>query len=224
MHQLREAVIEPAANLVERVYLSTRALILNGTYAPSTPLRLSKLAEQNQVSLIPVREALRMLESELLVVSEPNKGARVAPLSMKSLEDLYMVRMLLESEAVRLAAPKVDEEFIGNLSQIIGSALGELEAGRMGNGLAQHRDFHFALYRLTGSEWLCHIIKNLWDHSERYIQLASARARFVCSVDDNHHAIIDCLRRGDSERAALAMSSDLRDTIELLRDELEGLA
>ena len=90
MHQSREAVIEPTANLVERVYLSTRALILNGTYAPSTPLRLSKLAEQNQVSLIPVREALRMLESELLVVSEPNKGARVAPLSMKSLEDLYM--------------------------------------------------------------------------------------------------------------------------------------
>ena len=60
------------------MYQSTRAQILNGTYPPGTPLRLNKLAEDNEVSLIPVREALRLLESERFVISEINKGARSA--------------------------------------------------------------------------------------------------------------------------------------------------
>ena len=67
-----------SGHLVETVYQSTRAQILNGTYPPGTPLRLNKLAEDNDVSLIPVREALRLLESERFVISEINKGARSA--------------------------------------------------------------------------------------------------------------------------------------------------
>ena len=217
---MSEIAVRSEKNLVDRVYRSTRALILDGTYGPDEPLRLVALADQNQVSFIPVREALRMLEVERLIIAEPNKGDRVAPLSMKSLEDLYLVRKVLESEAVRLAARRVDPEFIGQLRSLIGQAVSAIEAGEMESGLALHRKFHFALYELSGSEWLCNIIENLWGHSARYVKLASVQARFVCSIDDNHHAIIDCLERGDAEGAAMAMNADLGDTIELLREEL----
>ncbi|MBJ31232.1 MAG: hypothetical protein CL466_07435 [Acidimicrobiaceae bacterium] len=209
-----------SGHLVETVYQTTRAQILDGTYPPGTPLRLNRLAEENEVSLIPVREALRLLESERFVISEVNKGARVAPLSMQSLEDLYRVRTLVEVEALRLAADFMDQEFIDSLDSTITEAVGELEANEIEKGLILHRAFHHSIYGLSGSEWLCHMIEVLWAHSDRYIHLASGQRNFVCSVDDHHHAIIDCLAARDVEGAAKSLARDLQGTVELLRDEL----
>jgi len=202
------------------VYQSTRAQILDGTYPPGAPLRLNRLAEENEVSLIPVREALRLLESERFVISEINKGARVAPLSMQSLEDLYRVRTLVEVEALRLATDFMDPQFINSLDSTITEAVRKLEANEIEKGLILHRAFHDSIYALSGSEWLCHMIEVLWAHSDRYIHLASLQQNFVCSVDDHHHAIIDCLLNKDVEGAAKSLARDLQGTVELLRDEL----
>ena len=202
------------------MYQSTRAQILDGTYPPGAPLRLNRLAEENEVSLIPVREALRLLESERFVISEINKGARVAPLSMQSLEDLYRVRTLVEVEALRLATDSMDPEFINSLDVTITEAVRKLEANEIEKGLILHRAFHDSIYALSGSEWLCHMIEVLWAHSDRYIHLASLQQNFVCSVDDHHHAIIDCLLNKDVEGAAKSLAMDLQGTVELLRDEL----
>ena len=202
------------------MYQSTRAQILDGTYPPGAPLRLNRLAEENEVSLIPVREALRLLESERFVISEINKGARVAPLSMQSLEDLYRVRTLVEVEALRLATDFMDPEVINSLDATITEAVRKLEANEIEKGLILHRAFHDSIYALSGSEWLCHMIEVLWAHSDRYIHLASTQQNFVCSVDDHHHAIIDCLLNKDVEGAAKSLARDLQGTVELLRDEL----
>ena len=202
------------------MYQSTRAQILDGTYPPGAPLRLNRLAEENEVSLIPVREALRLLESERFVISEINKGARVAPLSMQSLEDLYRVRTLVEVEALRLATDFMDPEFINSLDVTITEAVRKLEANEIEKGLILHRAFHDSIYALSGSEWLCHMVEVLWAHSDRYIHLASLQQDFVCSVDDHHHAIIDCLLNKDVEGAAKSLARDLQGTVELLRDEL----
>ena len=202
------------------MYQSTRAQILDGTYPPGAPLRLNRLAEENEVSLIPVREALRLLESERFVISEINKGARVAPLSMQSLEDLYRVRTLVEVEALRLATDFMDPQFINSLDSTITEAVRKLEANEIEKGLILHRAFHDSIYALSGSEWLCHMIEVLWAHSDRYIHLASLQQNFVCSVDDHHHAIIDCLLNKDVEGAAKSLARDLQGTVELLRDEL----
>ena len=202
------------------MYQSTRAQILDGTYPPGAPLRLNRLAEENEVSLIPVREALRLLESERFVISEINKGARVAPLSMQSLEDLYRVRTLVEVEALRLATDFMEPEFINSLDVTITEAVRKLEANEIEKGLILHRAFHDSIYALSGSEWLCHMVEVLWAHSDRYIHLASLQQNFVCSVDDHHHAIIDCLLNKDVEGAAKSLARDLQGTVELLRDEL----
>ena len=202
------------------MYQSTRAQILDGTYPPGAPLRLNRLAEENEVSLIPVREALRLLESERFVISEINKGARVAPLSMQSLEDLYRVRTLVEVEALRLATDFMDPQFINSLDSTITEAVRKLEANEIEKGLILHRAFHDSIYALSGSEWLCHMVEVLWAHSDRYIHLASLQQNFVCSVDDHHHAIIDCLLNKDVEGAAKSLARDLQGTVELLRDEL----
>ncbi len=98
-----------AVSLVDRVLDFVRDRILSGEYEPGARLRLQPLAEESGASLIPVREALRILETERLVETIPNRGARVAGISREDMEDLYRVRVLLETEAVRLSPPMTDE-------------------------------------------------------------------------------------------------------------------
>ena len=86
-------------SLVDRVYQSLRAGIVDGTYDPDTPLRLEALAKTNKVSRIPVREALRLLEKERLVVATPNKGARVAPISFSTSSVCSPISGAAESDA-----------------------------------------------------------------------------------------------------------------------------
>jgi hypothetical protein len=95
---------------VDLVYRRTRDAIIRGDYPPGTPLRLQDLATQNEVSLIPVREALRLLEAERLVETIQNKGARVSPLSLDDIVDAYQTRIVLEVDALARAYPKLTAE------------------------------------------------------------------------------------------------------------------
>jgi GntR family carbon starvation induced transcriptional regulator len=81
---------------VELVYRQLREALVNGEYAPGAPLRPDRLSRIYDVSLIPIREALRKLEVERLVEATPNKGVRVAPISMDDLVDVYATREMLE--------------------------------------------------------------------------------------------------------------------------------
>src|SRR3954470_3282419 len=92
---------------VELVYQRTRQAILTGDYPPGSPLRLQDLAARSGVSMIPVREALRLLESEGFVDLIPNRGARVAPLSMEDMLDVYRTRIVLEVEAMGQSLPRI---------------------------------------------------------------------------------------------------------------------
>ena len=139
-----------AVSLVERVLVTTRERILNGTYAPGSRLRLHKIAEEAGVSLIPAREALRVLEAERLVITVPNKGARVAELSLEDMRDLYAVRSTLEAEAVRTARQLSTEE-ADHLRSMLDEIQDAFGAGDEAKVMRIHRQFHFGLYERSDS-------------------------------------------------------------------------
>src|ERR1700722_10486 len=89
----------------EDVYERVRTAILDGDLAPGAVMSQVALAEELGISRTPLREALRMLQSERLVEAEPNRRVRVAPMSPADLEELYVVRITLEAEALRLSVP-----------------------------------------------------------------------------------------------------------------------
>ena len=223
-------------NLVDRVYRSTRAAIVDGTYAPDARLRLNTLARENDVSLIPVREALRLLERERLVIATPNKGARVAPVSLTCLTDLYRVRKIVEVEAIRLAAPKLRKDSITTLRELVDEMVARFDVEDDKGFLALHRDFHFGIYDLSGSDWLRHIIEILWGHADRYVRLAvrhsilnglvqdDIQRTSVEDIGNDHHSILDKLEEDDIDGAAAAVISDLDGTINRIRNAIsEGL-
>lgn len=199
---------------VDLVYRRTRQGILAGELEPGSPLRVQELANRNGVSMIPVREALRKLEAEGFVESIPNRGARVAPLSLEDMLDVYRVRIVLEVEALRQAIPNLTKEAIQrarelNIVMHDHSDLGRAETQRL------HHELHFLLYEPSGSRWLLKMIQSVWDHTERY------RRAMAPHVDLNdsrlqHQRILDAIEDQDTQGALRALEAHLERSRDIL--------
>jgi len=215
------------ASRVEATYRRLREAIIDGEYPPGTPLRHSELTDAFGVSLIPIREAMRKLEVERLVASIPNKGARVAPISLDDLRDVYATRIVLEVEALRRAWPRLDAEALAEVRRVREAMVeGVRRENRKFYGL--HRQVHFGLYDRSESPWLVHLIEILWSHTERYRRLAARLQPFLDEPADLHGQILDAIEAGDPDAAAGLLRRDLERTANLIvetyrdQDVLDG--
>lgn len=209
-----------AVSMVDRVLRHTRDRILSGEYPPGTRLRLHMLAEHSGASLVPVREALRILETERLVDMIPNRGARVAGLSLDDMNDLYRVRVLLEPETLRESPPLTAEEE-QRLSELLGQLREAVKADNIPLVMKLHRRYHFGLYERTRSKWLLHLIDLLWKHTERYQRLSLAFRHD--GADSEHREVLKALAAGDRERAAEALRSHLETTARLVGNAYQSM-
>lgn len=204
---------------VELVYQRTRHAILTGDFPPGSPLRLQELASRNGVSMIPVREALRLLEAEGFVESIPNRGARVAPLSMEDMLDVYRTRIVLEVEALRQAIPRTTPAVLTKARRLNTKIMRQF----MQRGHAEyedHRAFHFALYEPSGSKWLLRLIAIVWDHTERYRRVGAVRVKAE-SARAEHELILDRIEARDVEGALAALTDHLEGSVERFRELFE---
>ena len=199
---------------VEVVLKFTRQAIVDGRFAPDTKLIPRQSAAECGVSFIPVREALRVLVSEGFVTFFHNRGAWVTPLSIADLEDLYAIRIELETEAVRCASPMSVAD-IERLTNILNSADRASARGDRKRVLALNRDFHFFIYEKTQSPRRLRLIEQMWQHAERYQRL-SLNYRHD-AADEEHRDVIAALAKDDSRGAAQAMRTHLETTVNLIR-------
>lgn len=198
---------------VAKVLGYARDRIISGEFQPGTKLLPKILAEDCGTSLIPVREAFRALESEGLVTFIHNRGVWVSPLSLEDLNDLYSVRLLIESDTVKMAEPLTRVE-IERLETYLEQACRAAEKGHDAKIITLNRSFHFLIYEKAKSPWRMNLIENLWSHTERYQRL-SVHLRHD-AADDEHRAIIDCLMIGDHNGASKAMTAHLKSTANLI--------
>jgi DNA-binding GntR family transcriptional regulator len=112
----------------ERVYQDVRERILGGTYVPGFRIVIDALAEEFGVSALPVREAIRRLEAEGLVVFRPNVGAQVAPAEPGVFDEEMSVLAVLEGYATAQAAPLLGEEELRSLTEITDRMVDAMES------------------------------------------------------------------------------------------------
>lgn len=199
---------------VELVHQRTRQAIVSGDLAPGSPLRLQELAARNGVSMIPVREALRLLEAEGFVDILQNKGARVAPLSLEDMVDVYRTRIVLESEALRQSMPHVTPQILVKARKL-NAKLGR-QVDLKGYAVYEdHRAFHFTVYEPSGSRWLLRLIRSVWDHTERYRRYAAPKVTSTSTLEE-HERILVNVERGDTEGAVKALEDHLEGSVALL--------
>jgi DNA-binding GntR family transcriptional regulator len=196
-------------------YEQLRSRILFGELPPGTTFSQVQLATQLGVSRTPLREAVRLLQTEGLLQSEPKRRVRVAPVTTEDFEDLYTMRIALDSLAVRLTVPRLSE------AELVGVGLAYLEttaaaaAGDVAAYREAHRRFHFGLFMHAGTR-LERQVEDLWDHAERYRRLhlehSGEPANVVRLVHRDHAGILEAARGGDAGLAARRMAEHLART------------
>ncbi len=201
---------------VERVYRDIRASIISGEYEPGSPLRLQDLTDAHGVSLIPIREALRRLEAERLVDATPNKGARVADISVADVEDAYATRIILEEEAIRRGWSSLLQMDLSGLWEVREEMLNAYARQEYARASAAHRQLHVSLYAAARSEWLGHLIELLWSHTERCRRVALSLRPSLDPQTDLHGELLDAVSRGDLDDALDSLRRDLSRTAELV--------
>jgi DNA-binding GntR family transcriptional regulator len=206
---------------VEQVLEFVRDAIIRGGYPPRSKLLPKEIAERCGTSFIPVREALRVLESEGFVTFVHNRGAWVTPLSLRDLEDLYTIRLELECEAVRRAAP-LDAAEIATLEKMLERSRIDDKKGRRAQVVRWNRDFHFSIYRKADSPRRMKLIEQLWLHSARYQRMSLDFRHDAAEAE--HRGIVDMLRSGDHDAAADSLRAHLTSTVALLKQGCVDLA
>ncbi len=186
----------------ELVLASVRRAILQGILEPGTRLRQEELAEVFGTSRIPIREALRALEYEGLVTSEPHRGFTVSALHADDVEEVYDLRSVLETHAVRLALPLLtdeDLEDLENLFRVMQSAESPDEQ------LAARERFYRRLYSVTGRPRLVGLIMRLRGEVARVLRWAT-----IQHSSEIHEHFFEAVRVGDADRAAAHLASHYR--------------
>lgn len=204
------------SSLVDQVYRDLKSAIIDGVYPPGSSLRLNDLTDAYEMSVIPIREALRKLEVERLVEVEPNRGARVAPISVEDVQDAYMTRVMLESEAIRRAWDNITPELIDELHGLQQQLMDAYTRADLAAAPELHRRLHFTMYEAAGSPWLLHLIEILWNHTERYRRLSLALRPALGPGEDIHVEVIHAMEEGRRADAAKALKRDLEHTSRLI--------
>ena len=148
---------------VDIVYRAIRSGIERGEYLPGDRIVISRIAKANGCSEIPVREALRRLESEKVVELIPNKGAVVSSVNKSYLEQLFQVKIVLESYAARLSVDALNENQIKQLRKIAQQMSDAFESGNLKKSSALNYKFHMTIYRSTGNDVLSGYIDEMWN-------------------------------------------------------------
>jgi DNA-binding GntR family transcriptional regulator len=194
--------------------------IMDGTIPPGAPLRLQDLVGQLGMSMMPIREALRRLESLGLVDIIPHRGAWVRPLTRSDLYDTYFTRMHLEGQALLAAADRIGPAEL----ELARTALADKRAaearGEVAAARELHESFHFGLYAASGSEWLMRCIEPAWRNAERYRVESMRDPDHFRARDAEHSLIADALEQRDGVRAVALLVSHLRSSAELVAAEL----
>jgi DNA-binding GntR family transcriptional regulator len=176
-----------------------REMIIGGEVKPGAPLKQRDLAARFGVSQTPVREALRRLESEGLVVNDPHRGATVNESEEGATEDQGQVRAVLEALGAQLATRHITPSEIVDLRQL-NSTMERMKDGDP-NYASANRAFHFKIYEIAGSPLLLSIMRLLWQS----LLLGPMTARSHHESWQQHEQLIDALAAHDEIRAAQIM-------------------
>jgi DNA-binding GntR family transcriptional regulator len=204
---------------VAAVHERLRAAILRGEIPAGEATSQVTLARELDVGRTPLREALRMLQREGLVISEPNRRVRVAELSGDDAEELYIMRISLEAVAIRITVPTLTSNDFAELEGYMAQMDHYMKVGDQPGMRAPHRAFHHLLVAAAGSR-VSDEIAELFDHSERYRLRFGGSGPWVQRRAE-HRAILDAAAAGDADLAAAELAKHYAHTAALVFGALD---
>jgi DNA-binding GntR family transcriptional regulator len=192
-----------------RIADSLRTAILGGSYLPGERIRQEDVAARSGASRIPVREALRMLDSEGLVTLVANSGAWVTKLTLGECVETYLIRERLEPLLLRTSMPCLDTAAVDRLGQLAD----EMEAGaELDTFMRADREFHLSSYAGAASSEMWQIIHRMWNTTQHYRREFTRLAPGLGVTHLEHRLLLDCIRRQDPDDAERVLVTHIRRT------------
>ncbi len=178
------------------VYDSIKESILMGDIQQGQRLMETHIAEEIGVSRTPVREAIRKLELEGLVVMVPRRGAYVAEISLDEVIDVFEIRAALESLAAELASKRITENEMQKLKDILIKEEEQADNNNVSRFIELDTEFHEILFMASRNKRLSQIINNLREHIQRYRTISLAYKGRMSVALKEHQDIMDALENG----------------------------
>ncbi|HEX4905442.1 MAG TPA: GntR family transcriptional regulator [Acidimicrobiales bacterium] len=200
-------------------YAKVRSAIVESRYPPGHRLVEQRIAEELGLSRTPVREALRMLQAEGLVVSERNRGAMVRPLSPTEVVDLYGLRIRLESYAVEVATERATEAELAELVEAADAfgAVGDADVTALH---AANRRFHDGVLAAARHHRLTAMLARTVDIPLVFQAFRSFGPAEIRRSDTFHHLIVEAMCRRDATRASALMAEHIAQGRDAVLDAL----
>jgi len=204
--------------LVDEVAQELRERIYAGTYEAGMPLRQEQLAEELQVSRTPLREALRVLEREGLLKSEPGRGARVVSADIKKLLDAYQLREVIDGLAARLAARSEDVEARQALPKMVADQHAVLEPWHVAGYVLSNVQFHVAVIELADNEYLAGQIPLVRMTSQVFMPVGPVEKERATLAVSEHQLVAEAIAAGEADEAERLARAHITTTIKRLAE------
>jgi DNA-binding GntR family transcriptional regulator len=206
-----------ATTLRETAYIALRDAFTRGVFAPGDTVSLRHLADQMGISMTPVREAVRRLVAEGALVDTPSRTLAVPAFDARRMHDLKAARLALEGLVLDQAMERIEAAGIAALEAV----LARPRQGAPGlPDLKANYDFHFTLYRHSGSDVLLPLVEALWVQYGAYLNRIINHPQ-AARIDEHqhHHEIIAALHRGDRDAARAALAADIERSFRVILPE-----
>ena len=222
LEQIRLDSYKPLRELVcEHI----REAIINGVFAPGERLMEIQMADEMGVSRTPVREAIRKLEMEGFVVMIPRRGTYVSNMSIKDINDVYEIRISLDTLAAGLAAERISDEELEELQRLLVKVGNAMEENDMAKVVEADIEFHDVLYKASRNERLRNIINNL---REQITVIRGVSMRYPGRLKDTqeeHRRLVECIAARNVEKSQEAARIHLENaerTLMIAMSERKG--
>lgn len=196
-----------------------REKILSGEIVAGQPLRQAALAEELNVSRIPVREALLQLEAEGLVTFEPHKGASATELNLDQVDELFELRAMIEGALLRSSLVNISDEALAQATDILAkldSALGKENAANTWSKL--NSDFHNCLYSGADRPQTADLVNILNKNADRYIRMHLLWAGGISKAGPEHAELLGFCKARDFDNAVAKLKQHILSS----RDEIKA--
>lgn len=205
----------------EQVYNYLKDLILSGKLKPNERIIISKVAKDLDMSIIPVREALKKLATQGLVEFTSQKGARVAPMNIEEIEEIFMIRLELETFATGLAAENATEEEIEVLFDLCKEMDKKLKNQDVESYTLLNRKFHDTLYGYSRNKVLYEMIENLYARSENSKMIFNYDVQRMKDSNSEHFLIVESMAQRNKELAMDTMRKQKKEGFRIVLQALK---
>ena len=218
--------MEPNFNVTMNEYLPLRDVVFNtlrqailrGELKPGERLMEIQLANKLGVSRTPIREAIRKLELEGLVLMIPRKGAEVADITEKSLKDVLEVRRALEELSVKLTCDRITKEEIKELEQAAENFRKTMKSKDITEIAEADVRFHDVIYTATKNQKLIQLLNNRHEQMYRYRIEYLKDEEVYPKLLKEHKEIIERINRGEKEEAARIVCEHIDNQVNAVMD------